>query len=201
MTAEQLANITQRQHQDVSAWLQPLRETFDRYAINTRQRREMFVAQVAMESNGFRNVEENLRYTSGRLLQVFPRHFTAANVQQYAGQPQRIANRVYANRMGNGNEASGDGWRFRGRGLKQLTGRWNYEQCGKGLEIDLIENPDLLLQPRFAALSAGWFWSRNNLSRLADTGDFTAVTRRINGGLNGLRDREIYYQRVKRQGI
>lgn len=202
MTAQQLANITQRTADEMALWLSPLESTFERYAITTRQRKEMFLAQVALESGRFLQLEENLNYSATRLRQVFPRYFrNEAHAKEYARNPESIANLVYANRMGNGSPQTGDGYRYRGRGLKHLTGKWNYEQCANGIGIDIVSNPDLLLQPEYAALSAGWFWHTNKLNRIADSGNFEAVTRKINGGLNGLSDRVIFWQRAKRQGL
>jgi len=131
---------------------------------------------------------------------VFAKYFTADSAADYAGQPERIANRVYADRLGNGDEASGDGWRFRGRGLIQVTGRANYQQCQAGLHqafdgygADLLTAPETLELPDDAALSAAWFWSAHGLNQLADAGDIVAMTERINGGTNGLDDRRRLY--------
>jgi putative chitinase len=197
MTALQLASITRQPVSEMERWVLPLTQVFERFAINTQRRKEFFLAQVAFETAGFTRLEENFRYSRQRLLEVFPKYFTPAIAAQYAVNPQAIANRVYANRMGNGNEASGDGWRYRGRGLKHLTGKWNYEQCARDLGIDIVESPDLLLEPDYAALSAAWFWDRNKLNAIADKNDFSLLTRRINGGVNGLKNREIFLQRAK----
>ena len=202
MTAQQLANITRQPVSEMDRWIVPLTAIFERFEITTRQRKEFFIAQIALESTGFTRLEESFRYSQQRLLEVFPKHFTSPKIaSEYVGKPEAIANKVYANRMGNGNTASGDGWRYRGRGLKQLTGKWNYQQCANDLQIDIIENPDLLLQPDYAALSAGWFWHRNKLNSIADKNDFKLLTRRINGGLNGLRDRQIFLNRAKAQNL
>ena len=112
--------------------------------------------------------------------------------------PEKIANRVYADRMGNGNEASGDGWKFRGRGLIQLTGKDNYQQFAKDYGIDCVKNPDLLLEPQFALASACWFWQKRNLNTFADKDDIVMVTKRVNGGVNGLNDRQQYLDSFKR---
>lgn len=202
MTAQHLSNITKRAENEVSLWVEPLLHTFERFDISTPVRKEMFLAQIALESNGFRRLEENLNYSANRLLQVFPKYYKTLNdALKHAGKPVLIANTVYASRMGNGDAASGDGYKYRGRGLKQLTGKWNYEQCSKGLDIDIVNEPDLLLQPEYAALSAGWFWKSNDCNSFADKSDFTGLTRRINGGLNGLKDREIYLARAKAQKL
>ena len=203
ITTEQLASIVLRPQKSLEKWITPLTHVMERYDITTTRRKEMFLAQIALESTGFSRVEENLNYSSRRLREVFPKYFlTDALALQYAGKPEKIANRVYARKsLGNGDEASGDGWKYRGRGLKQLTGKYNYEQCGRGLDIDIVNEPDLLLQPEYAALSAGWFWKSNDCNSFADKSDFIGLTRRINGGLNGLKDREIYLARAKAQGL
>jgi putative chitinase len=186
MTSEQLAQL------DIdSKWLQPLEDTFAKYDISTPQRQAAFIGQCMHESNNFRTLTENLNYSAKGLMATWPSRFpTEAFANEYNRQPEKIANRVYGGRMGNGTEETGDGWRYRGRGLKQLTGKENYERCGSGLGVDLVSNPDWLLDPKYAALSAGWFWNKHNLNDLADAGDFETMTKRINGGLIGLDDRK-----------
>jgi putative chitinase len=186
MTSEQLAQL------DIdSKWLQPLEDTFAKYDISTPQRQAAFIGQCAHESANFRTLTENLNYSAKGLMATWPSRFpTEAFANEYNRQPEKIANRVYGGRMGNGTEETGDGWRYRGRGLKQLTGKENYERCGSGLGVDLVSNPDWLLDPKYAALSAGWFWNKHNLNDLADAGDFETMTKRINGGLIGLDDRK-----------
>jgi len=170
-------------------------QTFEKFDINTPERKAAFLSQCAHESGNFNIVVENLNYSSEALMRVWPRHFTTHEVaQQYHRQPERIANRAYANRMGNGPESSGDGWKYRGRGLIQITGRNNYTACSKGLGLDLINNPELLEKSPAAVLSAGWFWNENKLNLIADTEDITLLTRRINGGVHGLQDRLTKYQ-------
>lgn len=165
-----------------------------KFNINTPRRQAMFLAQIMHESGALSTVVENLNYRADRLLVVFPKYFkTQAQADAYAKQPQKIANRVYANRLGNGDEASGDGWKFRGRGAIQLTGRSNYNACGGSVGHDLITDPAWLETPDGAIASAGWFWAQNGLNKLADTGDFVAVTKRINGGTNGITDRTRLY--------
>ena len=150
----------------------------------------MFLAQCGHKSSSFKHLEENLNYSALALLANFHVHFRdLAEAEQYARRPEKIANRVYANRMGNGDESSGDGWRYRGRGLIQITGRWNYRQFGNALGMDIEGSPDKLLIPRYAALSAGWYWSTNGCAGPARKGDVPVVTRIINGGSNGLADR------------
>ena len=174
-----------------------LQEVCARYQINTPRRIAHFLAQIGVESGWLRRVEENLTYSAVRLTQVWPRRFPTIEIATpYAGHPERLANLVYADRMGNGPPASGDGYRFRGRGLKQLTGRRNYEACGAALGVPLVTQPDLLTTPKLAALSAGWFWDANRINRLADIDDVGAVTRVVNGGTNGLDERQEAYRRA-----
>jgi putative chitinase len=172
-------------------WLQPLIDTFIKYNISTTQRQASFIGQCQHESNNFRVLEENLHYTADGLMRVWPSRFPDRNMaEQYANNPEKIANKVYAGRMGNGDEESGDGWAYHGRGLIQLTGRDNYSACGTSLGFAYITNPELLVQPRHAALTAGWFWNKKGLNDLADAQDYDTMTKRINGGLNGLDDRK-----------
>jgi putative chitinase len=159
-----------------------------KYEMNTINRMSHFLAQCAHESGNWRVTRENLNYSAAGLLGVFPRYFTQATAAQYARKPQMIASRVYANRMGNGDEASGDGWKFRGRGFIQLTGKNNYTAFNKTVPKDVIESPELV-EGEYALESAAWFWTTNNLNQLSDTGTVQQVTRRVNGGLNGIADR------------
>lgn len=178
---------------DIARLATPLAEACAEWGIDTPLRLAGFLAQIAHESGQFRALAENLNYSAEALLRVFPRHFDAAQAAVYTRQPQRIGSRVYANRMGNGDEAGGDGWRYRGRGLIQVTGRDNYAACGTALGLDLIAQPELLEQPSPAARSAAWFWHSNGLNRPADARDIETITRRINGGLTGLDDRKACY--------
>lgn len=172
----------------------------DRFGITTRLRIAHFLATVWHESAGLTRTVENLNYSAQGLRKTFPRYFpTVTLANQYARKPQAIANRVYANRMGNGNEASGDGWRYRGRGLIQLTGRSNYlayQQSGF-CNGDLMGHAEWLAQYPGALKSAMWFWWKNGCNELADRDDATAVCRRVNGGLNGLDDRKAWLQKWK----
>jgi putative chitinase len=161
----------------------------DKNKINTSLRLAHFFAQLDHES-GLKPISENLNYSSSGLIRIFRKYFTDLEAIQFQRQPQRIANRVYANRMGNGNEASGDGWKYRGRGFIQITGKENYAKLSKATGIDFVNNPDLLLQETNSMISACWFWNTNKLSILADRNDIVGITRRINGGLNGLEDRK-----------
>jgi len=183
MTLEQLQAI------GIDAkWLEPLNNTFDKYQINTPKRQAAFIGQCGHESNNFRTLEENLHYSSNALMRVWPSRFPDNDVaEKYANNPEKIANKVYSGRMGNTED--GDGWKYHGRGLIQLTGKDNYKRCGDSMGVDLVNQPDLLLQTDYAALSAGWFWSKHGLNQLADLGDWVAITKRINGGIHGIDDR------------
>ena len=172
-------------------WLAPFEETFAKYDISTQLRQAAFIGQCAHESGNFRILEENLNYSAARLMAVWPSRFTSELVaEQYAHNPQALAEKVYGHRADLGNTEDGDGWRFHGRGCIQLTGRNLYENCGKGLGVDLVGNPEYLVDPKYAALSAGWFWNKKGINPLADSQDYETMTRRINGGLNGLDDRK-----------
>ncbi len=168
------------------------------FAINTPLRAAAFLAQIAVESNQLTAWTENLNYGASGLLATFPTHFTTpAEADSYARQPERIANRVYGGRMGNGPEESGDGWRYRGRGPIALTGHDNYQAYGAALGVDLVGDPDLAATPEIGFRVAGRYWSSNGCNELADAGDFIGVTRRVNGGLTGLASREAYYRVAK----
>jgi putative chitinase len=173
-------------------WLEPLNAAFAKYDISTPVRQAFFIGQCAHESGNFRILEENLRYSATALMRVWPSRFPNLEVaNQFAGNAEKIANKVYAGRMGNGNEESGEGYAYRGRGLFQLTGKENYANCGSGIGVDLVGNPDWLLDPKYAALSAAWFWNKKGLNALADAQDTDTMTKRINGGLIGLDDRKV----------
>jgi putative chitinase len=168
-------------------------EVAAKFGINTPLRVAHFLAQCGHESGGFRVTQENLNYSAKGLNGIFKKYFpTEAAATPYARQPQKIANKVYANRMANGSEASGDGYKFRGRGYIQLTGRDNYTQFGKAIGVDIPSNPDLVAST-YALASAAWFWSKNGLNKLADAGAgdtaVTSITKRVNGGTIGLADR------------
>ncbi len=176
----------------------PLDAAMTAFAINTPKRAAAFLAQAAHESNEFTRLQENLSYsTPERLMEVFKGRFTGlADAAQYLRQPEKLANRVYANRLGNGDTSSGDGWRFRGRGLFQLTGRANYMAAGDGLGTDYKANPDLVAEPPDAAFTAAWYWAVGNLNAMADVGQIDVITRRINGpAMLGADERRALYQR------
>jgi putative chitinase len=169
----------------------------EKYAINTPLRLAHFLAQAGHESGGFKAVKENLNYSAEGLNKIFPKYFpTIESAQPYARNPEKIANKVYSNRMGNGDEASGDGFKFRGRGYIQLTGKVNYTAFDTAVSEDILANPDLVAT-KYPLLSAGWFWGKNNLNALADKGalpgDVTAITKRVNGGTIGLADRQKHF--------
>lgn len=192
-------------------WLQAVSEACATFGIDTDKRIAAFVAQCAHESGGFTMLEENLNYRAATMAACWPKRFAVAGpdgkpVKGKDGKltpnkfalalerkPEAIANVVYASRMGNGPTESGEGWMYRGRGLKQLTGKDNYTRCSKALGEDFIHSPDLLLSPKWAAMSAAWFWKENNLSKFADVGDIEGMTRKINGGLIGIDDRKKRY--------
>lgn len=179
-------------------WIAPLQAACDRYYINTPLRIAAFLAQVGVESARLTALSENLNYSAEGLLATFPKYFNAVEAAQYERQPQKIANRVYANRYGNGNEVSGDGWKFRGRGLFGVTFHDNYAACGKALVLPLLDHPELLEQPSNAAMAAGWFWDSHDLMKLADAGRFEGISRAINGGLNGYSERLALYAAAKK---
>jgi len=171
-------------------WLDALNETFARFDISTPIRQASFIGQCGHECGSFKVLEENLNYRAETLMKLWPKRFPTLEIaNQYAKNPKKIANMVYANRMGNRDEASGDGYRFRGRGCIQLTGHANYFHAGKACDEDFVMNPDLVATPKYAAMTAGWFWSTHKLNQYADGSDFLMMTKKINGGTIGLQDR------------
>jgi len=199
---------------DPDKWLQAIVETCVEFEINTPQRIAGFLAQTSHESAGYTMLEENLKYKAATLAACWPNRFAELGpdkkpkkgekgaliptkvAHSIAGKPELIANMVYSSRMGNGAPQTGEGWKYRGRGLKQLTGKDNYKRCGEALGLDLVANPDLLLEPVPAARSAGWFWKTNNLSKFADEGDIKGMTKKINGGFIGLEKRQELYNKI-----
>ena len=177
-----------------------LNDWSERFGISTPMRMAHFLAQCAHESMGFTRLTENLNYSAKRLMQVFPKHFNPAQAYLYAGNPMKIANRIYANRMGNGSESSGDGWRYRGRGYIQLTGMANYSAYQKsGFCVgDLLSNPDWLTSSPGRMKSSMWYWYSHKCNTLADRDDIRSITKRINGGLNGLKERTDYLVKFKK---
>jgi putative chitinase len=182
---------------NLQEWYEELLGVLPQYEIDTPNRVAAFVAQCGHESLGFTVLQENLNYSADGLRKIFGKYFpTAELAKQYARKPEMIANRVYGNRMGNEDEDSGDGYKYRGRGIIQITGKNNYSKCSIALfedETNLLENPDLLLEPHYAMHSACWFWNATRLNALADSGDMKTMTKRINGGYLGLEDRIAHY--------
>jgi len=170
-------------------WLKPLNDTFAKYGIDTPKRQAAFIGQCGHESNNFKILEENLHYSAQALMRVWPSRFDQATADKYANNPEMIANKVYGGRADLGNTQDGDGAKFHGRGLIQLTGRSNVTVCGDALGQPFSEHPELLLEPQWACMSAGWFFNKKNLNSLADIEDWETMTKRINGGLLGLQDR------------
>lgn len=190
ITAEQL----QRLHIN-PALVDAFNGTFQRWGILTPRQQSAFLGQAGHECGNFTKLEEDLHYRAETLLKHFARTpkrpwgFTPEEAKAYERQPKRIANRIYGNRMGNRDEASGDGYRFRGSGWLQLTGHDNFYHAGKACGVDYVMNPDLVRQPKDAALTAGWFWATHDCNRLAEAGNWVALTKKINGGTIGLEDR------------
>jgi putative chitinase len=191
VNAEQL-----RQLKIDTALVDPFNETFERFGIVTPAQQASWIGQCGHECGNFRIMEENLNYRAPTLLKLFPQTpkrvwgFTPESAAAYEKQPQRIANRIYGNRMGNRDEASGDGFRFRGSGFLQLTGMNNFYHAGQALGVDFIMQPELVRTPMYAAQTAGWFWQTHRLNQYADSGDILTMTKRINGGTIGLEDRK-----------
>jgi len=195
-------------------WLPHVQAAMARFNIISERQVAAWLAQTAHESGGYTMLTENLNYRAATMAVCWPKRFAevgpdgkpkrdakgALVPNKFAlaleRKPEPLANVVYASRMGNGPPESGEGWLYRGRGLKQLTGKDNYTRCGQALGLDLVANPDLLLQPEGAALSAAWFWSVNKCGPLADADDFVGLTKKINGGTIGLEDRQRRYKAV-----
>jgi putative chitinase len=204
MTSAQLKQVVPH-CSDVEVWTNALNAAMARFDISTPQRMAAFVAQLAHESSEFRRLVESLNYSAARLMEVWPKRFpTLERAQAYAHNEEKLGSFVYANRLGNGNEASRDGWQFRGRGLIQLTGRSNYRSVGAAIDRPLESQPDLLLQPEVSALAAAQFWQSHHLNELADSNagddddeDFETITVRINGGTHGLKARKAYWAAAK----
>jgi putative chitinase len=170
-------------------WFEPLQETFEKYQINTPKRQACFIGQTMHESGGYKNLVENLNYSAKGLMNTWPSRFPDADTaEKYARQPEKIAGKVYNGRMGN--TSPEEAAAFIGRGLIQLTGKDNYMAFGEAIGEDLVANPQLVEEPRYAALSAGWFWNKRGLNALADAMDIETLTKRINGGNIGIDDRK-----------
>lgn len=196
ITNDQVIKMLPR-NSSAADWCDALNEMFDKYEINTEERIAAFMAETAYESVDYKVLEENLNYSAQALQRVWPSRFDEETAEQYARNPEMIANKVYANRLGNGDEASGDGWKYRGRGIIQLTGKANYENFANSVGKTLDEVVDYLSTKEGALESACWFWTQNNLNCYADEEDITMITKRINGGTLGLNERHQYYDRNK----
>jgi len=176
-------------------WLQPLNDAFAKYDISTPKRQACFLGQAMHESGNFKNLEENLNYSALGLMKTWPSRFPDLDTaDKYAHNPEKIANKVYAGRMGNIEE--GDGYAFRGRGIFQLTGRENYANFGHNAAVDVLSNPNLLSTPEYATLSAAWYWNKRSLNQYADVMDVESLTKRINGGTIGLDNRKAQINKV-----
>ena len=179
--------------------IQQIPDVMKKFSINTPLRLSHFLSQCVYESGGFKFLNENLNYSATGLLSVFRKYFNTDTANQYARQPEKIANYVYANRMGNGTESSGEGWKFRGRGYIQLTGKNGYSNFSQSVGEDCVSNPDLVAS-KYPLASAAWFFSRNGLNQIADQGPNESVvekvTRRVNGGKNGLNERIALFNKI-----
>ena len=196
LTLQQLKQLLPR-NPYVDHWHHALSILLPDYEINTAQRIAAFIAQCSHESGGFTALKENLNYKAETLSRIWPKYFPPEIAKAYVAMPNKqeaIANRAYANRMGNGDEHSGDGWKFCGRGLIQLTGRSNYQAFADSLEMNIDDVPEYLGTFEGAAQSACWFWETNNLNQWADKGDILTLTKKINGGTLGLEDRVKHYE-------
>jgi len=197
ITAVQLRQIMPASGGHATIFVAPLNIAMARFGVNTVPRISAFLAQVGHESAHLLCTEERLGYSAEALIRTWPKRFDTETAPRLEYHPQEIANVAYAGRNGNGDEHSGDGWKYRGRGLLQITGRANYAECGTGIGVDLINKPDLLTLADHAAMSAAWFWSSRGLNALADNGDFKSITQKINGGLNGYQDRLAFLLRAE----
>ncbi|EIU3227675.1 glycoside hydrolase family 19 protein [Pseudomonas aeruginosa] len=203
ITEQQLLQIFPNAGHRAGFFVPALNVAKERFGITAPVRVAAFLAQVGHESSQLTRLVENLNYSARGLAATWPSRYRGADGKpnalalNLARHPQAIANNTYASRNGNGDDASGDGWRYRGRGLLQITGRLNYRAAGAGLGLPLEAEPELLEQPEFAALSAAWWWASHGLNELADRGEFAAITRRINGGTNGLEERLALWERAK----
>ena len=197
ITLELLQKVCPKTKKEVlETYVAPINKVAKAYGIlDNHKRVAAFLAQIAHESGGFNFTKENLNYNAKALQSVFKKYYpTEKDAIVHERKPEQIANRVYAGRMGNGDEKSGDGWTYRGRGLIQLTGKENYTKFSESIKKPLKEAVDYLETPEGAVESAAWFWSKNKLNELCDKDDFTTLTKRINGGTNGLEDRKHHYE-------
>jgi putative chitinase len=197
LTIEQFKQATSASQFNAEKYYPFVKGACKAFGITTKLRLAAFLSQIGHESASLSRIEENLNYSAHGLMQTWPGRFpTMQSAQPYDRNPQKIANKVYANRMSNGDVESGDGWKFRGRGLKQLTGKSNYQLLTKAFGVDFVSEPELLLHPVWASLSACWFWETNGCHSFADKGDIIGLTKRINGGLIGIEDRQIRFKQA-----
>lgn len=203
LVSEQQLKLIAPHAENVGSLIEGLNETLCNYHINTKLRIAAFLSQLIHESGSFKYTRENLNYSEKALLSVFGKYFNPQQAKEYARKPEKIANRVYANRMGNGPESSGDGWKYRGGGYLHLTGKKNYKRVGEELGLDLVNQPELLEDPRVAFLSAGIYWRDNNINRWADEGSIFKVSAAVNypsakreSQINGYEDRVYYYNQA-----
>ena len=186
-----MVNLEQLQRLGIGVeWVSALNDTFAKFNIVSVKQQAAFIGQCAHECGNFRTLEENLNYRAATLMKLWPKRFPTLEIaNSYEKNPKKIANMVYSNRMGNRDEASGDGYRFKGRGCIQLTGHSNYYHASKSCGVDFVINPDLVATPQYAAMTGGWFWSTHNCNALAEAQDWIGLTKKINGGTIGLDDR------------
>lgn len=177
-------------------FLDPINDALGRFGIDTPHEVASWLAQIAHESAQLTRTVENLNYSADGLMRTWPKRFGSNLARQCERQPERIANIAYANRMGNGPPESGDGYRYRGRGLPMVTGKNNYRACGEALGVNLLMEPARLCEPEYAALSAGWFWQANKLDQYDDDRDVQEETRIVNGGATGLAERQAYFDKA-----
>ena len=194
ITTQQLLQILPNAGRQAGVFVPVLNTAMGKYGIVTRLRIAAFIAQIGHESGQLTRLVENLNYSAEGLMKTWPSRFDLVRATAAARKPEQIANIVYAGRMGN--TEPGDGWKYRGRGLFQVTGKTNYAACGDALGLDFVNRPELLEQPQHACMSAAWFWASRGLSTLADAGKFDTITRRINGGQNGATDRQALYDKA-----
>ncbi|MFJ4118285.1 glycoside hydrolase family 19 protein [Pseudomonas psychrophila] len=194
ITSQQLLQILPNAGQVAGVFVPVLNTAMSRYQIVGTKRIAAFLAQIGHESGQLTRLVENLNYSVNALRRTWPSRFDAGLASTVARKPEQIANIAYGNRMGN--TSPGDGWKYRGRGLIQITGKNNYRACGEALGLDLIAQSELLEKPQHACMSAAWFWASNGLNTLADAGKFDVITQRINGGQNGAEDRQTLYVRA-----
>lgn len=193
------AVMPQATEENIERFLPALNDELPKYGVDTPLRMAHFIAQIAHESGSFKYSSENLNYSAKALRSVFGKYFTSEEMaEEYQRQPEKIANIVYANRMGNGDTESGEGWHYRGRGLIQLTGKDNYTACSSAIGEDLVESPDKISDdPNISVAAACWYWNSRKLNDAADQDDVKTVTKKINGGTHGLEDRTAFLNRCK----